>query len=64
MLGTQVVKVFEVVVARTGLRDNEAALAGFDSLTIESNSWDHTVYYPAAFTLCIRATGDRQSGRL
>ncbi len=55
---------FEVVVARTGLRGNKAAQAGFDPLTIESNSWDHKVYYPGASTLCIRVTGDRKSGRL
>ena len=29
-LGTQVVKVFDLVAARTGLRDHEAAAAGFD----------------------------------
>ena len=34
-IGTQVVKVFETVVARTGLRDDEAKNAGFDPLTID-----------------------------
>src|SRR6266536_2463241 len=63
-LGTQVVKVFETVVARTGLRDDEARNAGFDPLTVESTNWDHKVYYPGAHPLCIRVTGDRQSGRL
>ncbi len=63
-LGTQVVKVFEIVVARTGLRDDEARNAGFDSLTVESTNWDHKVYYPGARALSIRVTGDRQSGRL
>jgi NADPH-dependent 2,4-dienoyl-CoA reductase/sulfur reductase-like enzyme len=33
-LGTQVVKVFDLVAARTGLRDTEAAVAGFDPVTI------------------------------
>jgi NADPH-dependent 2,4-dienoyl-CoA reductase/sulfur reductase-like enzyme len=63
-LGTQVVKVFETVVARTGLRDDEARNAGFDPLTVESTNWDHKIYYPDAHTLCIRVTGDRKSGRL
>jgi NADPH-dependent 2,4-dienoyl-CoA reductase/sulfur reductase-like enzyme len=31
-LGTQVVKVFDLVAARTGVRDDEAATAGFDPL--------------------------------
>ena len=35
-LGTQVVKVFELAVARTGLRDQEAAAAGLDPLTVGS----------------------------
>jgi len=63
-LGTQVVKVFELVVARTGLRDNEAVQAGFDPLTVETTSWDHKVYYPGAHEMHIRVTGDRKTGRL
>ena len=62
--GTQVVKVFDVVVARTGLRDAEAKDAGFDPLTVESRSWDHKVYYPGAHEMHIRVTGDRKTGRL
>jgi NADPH-dependent 2,4-dienoyl-CoA reductase/sulfur reductase-like enzyme len=63
-VGTQVVKVFDVVVARTGLRDAEAKEAGFDPLTVESTTWDHKVYYPGAHELRIRVTGDRKTGRL
>jgi len=63
-LGTQVVKVFDVVVARTGLRDEEARGAGFDPLTVESTCWDHKVYYPGAHELRFLITGDRQTGRL
>jgi NADPH-dependent 2,4-dienoyl-CoA reductase/sulfur reductase-like enzyme len=62
--GTQVVKVFELVVARTGLRDNEAVQAGFDPLTVETTNWDHKVYYPGAHEMHIRVTGDRKTGRL
>ena len=63
-LGTQVVKVFEVAAARTGLRDTEAVEVGFDPLTVESTCWDHKVYYPGAHELRIRVTGDRKTGRL
>jgi NADPH-dependent 2,4-dienoyl-CoA reductase/sulfur reductase-like enzyme len=63
-LGTQVVKVFDTVIARTGLRDDEAKNAGFDPLTVGSTNWDHKVYYPDARALCILVTGDRKSGRL
>jgi hypothetical protein len=33
-------------------------------MTIESETWDHTPYYPGARRLFIRVTGDRQTGRL
>jgi NADPH-dependent 2,4-dienoyl-CoA reductase/sulfur reductase-like enzyme len=63
-LGTQVVKVFDLVVARTGLRDGETRGAGFDPLTVESTVWDHKVYYPGAHEIRIRITGDGKTGRL
>ena len=63
-LGTQVVKIFDVAAARTGLRDEDAAAAGFEPLTVETDVWDHKVYYPEAHSLRIRVTGDLVSGRL
>ena len=63
-LGTQVVKVFELAVARTGLRDQEAAAAGFDPVTVGSTQDDHKAYYPGAYQLHLRITGDRHSGQL
>ncbi len=63
-LGTQVVKVFDLAVARTGLREEEARRAGFDPVSSEIRAWDHKPYYPAARQLLIRVTGDRHSGRL
>jgi hypothetical protein len=63
-LATQVVKVFDIAIARTGLRDHEARRAGFDPLTVQSEAWDHKAYYPGAEQLRICVTGDRRSGRL
>lgn len=63
-LGTQVVKVFELAIARTGLRDDEARLGGFAPVTVATTSWDHKAYYPGAQQLHTRVTGDRQTGRL
>jgi NADPH-dependent 2,4-dienoyl-CoA reductase/sulfur reductase-like enzyme len=63
-LGTQVVKVFELAVARTGLRDPDARQAGFDPVTIGSVQFDHKAYYPGAHELHLRVTGDRASGQL
>jgi NADPH-dependent 2,4-dienoyl-CoA reductase/sulfur reductase-like enzyme len=63
-LGTQVVKVFDQAVARTGLRDHEAAPAGFDPVTVGSQADDHKAYYPGSHPITMRVTGDRQTGRL
>ena len=63
-LGTQVVKIFDQAAARTGLRDHEAAPAGFDPVTVESQADDHKAYYPGAHRITMRVTGDRETGRL
>jgi NADPH-dependent 2,4-dienoyl-CoA reductase/sulfur reductase-like enzyme len=63
-LGTQVVKVFDMAVARTGLRDHEAVAAGFDPVTVEFEADDHKAYYPGSHRIRMRYTGDRGTGRL
>jgi NADPH-dependent 2,4-dienoyl-CoA reductase/sulfur reductase-like enzyme len=63
-LGTQVVKVFDLVVARTGLREDEAREAGFDPLTAAGTYLDHKGYYPGAQSVQMLLSGDRTTGRL
>jgi NADPH-dependent 2,4-dienoyl-CoA reductase/sulfur reductase-like enzyme len=63
-LGTQVVKIFDQAAARTGLRDHEAAAAGFDPVTIAWEADDHKAYYPGSHPIAMRYTGDRATGRL
>jgi len=63
-LGTQVVKIFDQAAARTGLRDHEAAAAGFDPVTVASQADDHKAYYPGSHRIAMRFTGDRHTGRL
>jgi NADPH-dependent 2,4-dienoyl-CoA reductase/sulfur reductase-like enzyme len=63
-LGTQVVKVFDHAVARTGLRDHEAVGGGFDPLTVGSEADDHKAYYPGSHRIAMRFTGDVATGRL
>jgi NADPH-dependent 2,4-dienoyl-CoA reductase/sulfur reductase-like enzyme len=63
-LGTQVVKVFDLVAARTGLRDHEAVAANFDPVTVGSEADDHKAYYPGSQKIMMHYTGDRASGRL
>lgn len=63
-LGTQVVKVFDLVAARTGLREHEATRAGFTPLSTTSTPDDHKAYYPGAQPINIRITGNADDGRL
>jgi len=63
-LGTQVVKIFDRVVGRTGLKDQEATVAGYQPLSVDFETWDHKLYYPGATPIHIRITGDIASGKL
>ena len=65
-LGTQVVKIFDLVAARTGLKDTEAVAAerGWAPVSSTATPDDHKAYYPGATPITIRITGDRQSGVL
>jgi NADPH-dependent 2,4-dienoyl-CoA reductase/sulfur reductase-like enzyme len=55
-LGSQAVKIFDRVIARTGLRPHEAAEHGFNARTVDITVDDHKAYYPGA-------AGDRRRGR-
>jgi NADPH-dependent 2,4-dienoyl-CoA reductase/sulfur reductase-like enzyme len=57
-LGTQVVRVFDLVAVRAGLRHSEAAEAGFDPATSETTADDHKRYYPDARPIRVRLTAD------
>jgi NADPH-dependent 2,4-dienoyl-CoA reductase/sulfur reductase-like enzyme len=63
-VGTQVVKVFDLAIDRTGLKEDEAREAAFDPLTVNTEAWDHKAYSPGAQRMRLRVTGDRQTGRL
>jgi NADPH-dependent 2,4-dienoyl-CoA reductase/sulfur reductase-like enzyme len=63
-LGTQVVKVFDLVAARTGLREHEALAAGFAPVSTQTAPDDHKAYYPGAQPINIRITGDAKTGKL
>jgi len=63
-LGTQSVKIFNLVAARTGLKDDEALKEGFAPLSADMDTWDHKLYYPHAEKLQMRITGDQNTGKL
>jgi NADPH-dependent 2,4-dienoyl-CoA reductase/sulfur reductase-like enzyme len=60
------VKVFDLVAARTGLRDHEARSAkhGWDPVTATTTADDHKAYYPGATPITLAVTGDHTTGRL
>jgi len=63
-VGTQVVKVFDLVAARTGLRHHETGTLNVSPLTRVTVADDHKRYYPGAVPLTISVTGDQATGRL
>jgi NADPH-dependent 2,4-dienoyl-CoA reductase/sulfur reductase-like enzyme len=63
-LGTQVVKVFDLVAARTGLRDREAAARNLASRTVFTEADDHKAYYPGARPISIAVTGHPDTDQL
>ena len=62
-VGTQVVKVFDLAIARTGLSEMEARSAGFDATAARVVVPDHKRYYPGARDLHIGLIADA-GGRL
>ncbi|HEV2706732.1 MAG TPA: FAD-dependent oxidoreductase [Pyrinomonadaceae bacterium] len=63
IVGTNVVKVFDLEIARTGLSLEEAHEAGFDATLAETETLSRAVYYPGASKILTRLVTDRQ-GRL
>ncbi|MFT8394772.1 FAD-dependent oxidoreductase [Propionibacterium sp.] len=64
VLGTQAVKVFDLVAARTGLRETDAARAGLPARSVTATPDDHKAYYPGSHPITIRLTGDPNTGQL
>ena len=64
VVGTQVVKVCDIVVAHTGLLADEAKTAGYDPVTTMITTWDHKVYYPGAHELHLSLTADWSTQRI
>jgi Arsenical resistance operon protein ArsD/Pyridine nucleotide-disulphide oxidoreductase len=59
-LGTQAVKVFDLVIAGTGLRETAARAEGFEALTVQTVADDHKAYYPGRARV---AYSDRRGSR-
>ena len=63
-LGTVIVKVFDLTVAKTGLSEREAVDEGFSPLVTYVHPGHHAGYFPGAKTLNIKTVADEKSERL
>lgn len=64
VLGSTVVKVCDLAVARSGLSESEARAAGFETITCCVPGEDRAHYYPGAAGVILKLVADRESGRL
>ncbi|WP_406072596.1 FAD-dependent oxidoreductase [Micromonospora sp. NBC_01638] len=64
VIGTAVTKVCDLEVGRTGLREQEAAEAGFEFVSVVVESTNRAGYYPGARPMTVKLIAERPSGRL
>lgn len=64
VLGTTVVKVFDLNVSRVGLGEAEARKAGFDPVTALAPGFDRASYYPGAQMITVKLVVDSGTGRV
>lgn len=64
VLGTAIFKVFDLAVARTGLGQDEATLAGFDAVSAQIQAPSRARYMSGSATLNLSVTAERGTGRL
>jgi len=64
VLGTGIFKVFDLGVGKTGLSEEEAEEAGFETVSAAVEAADRASYYPGAEKVFLKLIADRESGRL
>jgi CoA-dependent NAD(P)H sulfur oxidoreductase len=64
VVGSAVLKVFDLGVARTGLSQHEAEVLGLSAVSVDVKSTDHAGYYKGATPIWVRLTAERGTGRL
>jgi NADPH-dependent 2,4-dienoyl-CoA reductase/sulfur reductase-like enzyme/rhodanese-related sulfurtransferase len=64
VVGTGVVKVFDLNVGRTGLNEAQAKEAGYEIVTSLVPSEEHATYYPGAKDILVKLVAEKASGRL
>jgi NADPH-dependent 2,4-dienoyl-CoA reductase/sulfur reductase-like enzyme len=64
VLGTGIFKVFDLGVGKTGLSEEEAEEAGFETVSAAVEAADRASYYPGAEKVFLKLIADGESGRL
>jgi NADPH-dependent 2,4-dienoyl-CoA reductase/sulfur reductase-like enzyme len=64
VIGTAVTRVCNLEVARTGLREGQAAAAGYDFVTVLVESDNRAGYFPGVQPMTVKLIAERRSGRL
>jgi NADPH-dependent 2,4-dienoyl-CoA reductase/sulfur reductase-like enzyme len=64
VIGTAVTKVCDLEVGRTGLRERDAAAAGFEFVSVTAESTSRAGYYPGARPMTVKLIAERPTGRL
>ncbi|MGI5145369.1 FAD-dependent oxidoreductase [Plantactinospora sp. CA-294935] len=64
IVGTAVTRVCDLEVGRTGLREDEAAAAGFEFVAVRVESTNRAGYFPGAKPMTVKLIVERRSGRL
>ncbi|SBT46880.1 FAD-dependent oxidoreductase [Micromonospora auratinigra] len=64
VIGTAVTKVCDLEVGRTGLRERDAGAAGFEFVSVLTESTNRAGYYPGAQPMTVKLIAERPSGRL
>jgi CoA-dependent NAD(P)H sulfur oxidoreductase len=64
VLGTGIFKAFDLGVGKTGLSEEEAADAGFETVSADVEARDRAGYYPGAGKVFLKLISDGKTGRL
>ncbi|MFJ4438197.1 FAD-dependent oxidoreductase [Streptomyces sp. NPDC088923] len=64
VVGTAVSKVCELEIGRTGLRERDAAAAGYQFVSVTIESTSRAGYYPEATPMTVKMLAERVTGRL
>lgn len=64
ILGTSIVKVFNVNAGRTGLTETEARACGYDVETVLSPAPDRAHFFPGAKPIALKLVADKKSGKI